>query len=517
MHSYSLLLLVLSFSSVKQTISKGQLKADAFPEFLNAQSGQFSLGKPLRLDDPSRYSIRQMWGQGGIPVISIDYHFQQKTMLFKRNDQTKELAWGFVDSFNPFKILSLAITSDLPDALKVLADAVPFEISFGLDNVLEKLNVVDWSKELLKQFYKKCSFTRWHVPKKTETTRETEYLRLMMKNQPKQISNDMIDYFLFNFSQDSQDILFYYKNILDGFWSKTINQVFINQTGNQFVDFINLEKSDGNVTSFHLRDSKFTSDELIAFHRRLKVYTDTITAAIEEYRTNSPETAMLVHDLDVMSSVYMEQIAPLVESKLFPVFSILLRQINLYDATGDAGKFIRNLLAKNQEILNEHHKTPNQKLLGTIYTGYIQDSMNRYIPQKKKFPELIAVVTKLLKRLLSMLRKDLRKMPSLDFDNAWKFVESQVRKFVRHQMLISPMEYMIDIRIKGVLFNVEPYFTQSDLMRLGFVESQKVLAETLMYFVGLLGGKSLSETTSQVTLLFKLKKRTRASSSKFLI
>ena len=50
-------------------------------------------------------------------MISIDYHFQQKTMLCQRNPRTKELAWGFVDSLNPFKILSLAITPELPGAL----------------------------------------------------------------------------------------------------------------------------------------------------------------------------------------------------------------------------------------------------------------------------------------------------------------------------------------------------------------------------------------------------------------
>ena len=275
---------------------------------------------------------------------------------------------------------------------------VPFQITFGLDQVLGMLNVVDWSKELLKLFYKKCSFTRWHVSKKDQTTREADFLRLMMKNQTRQISTGGPGSYLFDLLISPESVLFSYRSTLEACWNAIINQVFVSATGNAFANIDNLEVRNRQVTNMHFRDSSFTSDELIWMRGRLTVYRKTIKDTLDKYRAESAESQLLAADLGVMTAIFSEQIKPLVQNKVFPVLSVLLRQVNLYDATGDASKFISDLVAKNQAILDDRSSQPTQKFLKEMLKDFILDTMHRYNPQRTRYPQLAKVLVRLFKR-----------------------------------------------------------------------------------------------------------------------
>jgi hypothetical protein len=513
MSHYKNLLLVITITILSQK-THSKLILGNFPTFLTSRHYQLNYGKEIILNDPSKFSLQKVNPNPQKSAIILNYHFEERIILFHKNNSTRESDWFVADAANPYKILSFELKEKSSEELKNLFKNISNSRIFGLEQILEILNSISWTKELLKEFYRNCNFTQLHVSTQANSDKEFEILDLVKNNA--NIFDNLGSDTIFLEANLTQMVFNEYITEIYGFWEQLIIDIFIQETGNKDANIMYLSYYQNEVTDDEFKKARMASHELLEFYFKVAKYKDIVTSAIENYVQTFPnEIKSMYEEVPKFKKIYTEHILPIFKASDYPLMSIVRQTINLKEIFGKGKKYISNRLRKYKEIFYRDDN-PNFNKYDDLYDEYILETFKMYNESKQRYPKLLKTILDLTSKLKKNLTKDLLIMTSLDNDKVSNLIQSRLVKFYKKKILVSPVEFKMCSIIKEFLFDHEELFVKSRLMDKLFL-SKKTGTEKIFYYSELLGGPSKMDTKRQVDVIFKIEEDLHGKSNHMLL
>ena len=512
-----LLIVILSSCLFRVSISS-RLTLSAFPEFKTVISSSYLYGSTFTLDDPSKYSLDKLI-INDIPVIKLTYSFNRKIILSKKQDTQSHLAWTIVNNEKPLTLLSFAVHPDTESELQRLVDSFPDQRIQGLANVLEYMNSIAWSKSLLKKFYRKCVYPRLHINAEDSSAREIKYTELMLQSKSKLDAKRIMGENLFKVNNEQNSITSFYAKSLVHSFEMLVLDLFKVLADDVKVEIWAIGTRYDKYWPEIISETGFIMEELIQFRDAMMKISDDFKEEILQFVRDSPENQKYFNITPNVIGIYDQHIAPILRDSLFPLFQILFRQLEHAHSVGKSSEYIRHLYSqfKSQTefsgLGNRTHYIEND-----IIFDFIEDTFKQHGYASSDVPELSARLKEGLKKLIILLKQELKKLTGLDEDFAWRFIRSRVTRILEMHLHRTPAEVFVVGRIMELFVEDDNGFGNSEIQRkFKLFQKNKHFLRKLLYLTGLLGGKAFGHSKSTASRFFFFKLQSNPGINKFLV
>ena len=494
--SSNILLVLTSFFLAKHSLSL-QLAISAFPEFQQIPNAQFLKGKMVTLNDLSRYSLHK-YSIDGIPVISLEYSFDHKTVLSNQTMSRDRLSWIVVSPVRPFRVFSFALKPDTPPELQTLVTTFPDHDIHGLESVLAFFNSVDWTKSLLKSFYKNCSFPELHLSTQDLALAELKKIDSMFTSHLDTAKSKTTAKFLSHGLNWQSFVRDEYMRILNNFITLTVEGIFKRQTQDPRADIWLIDTVYDRVWKHILPKTPFVAQEVVDFRLSLEWLRSRFQNEVREFLETSDERDSYFGPIDSLVRIYDQRIRPLIDNKLFALISMLSGESEDSAMVGNPRVFIKKLILRfgdKSDVLSA--QLEKYEILSFIIQHFIERIIAKHGYAHPPVSGLTAKFKKCTKEFMLGVREAMRSVSGLDADMAWSLVKMKIGDMLPIFLHKSPVEVYFLRKVMILALDEQKGFFHTELAEQEKLNgSNRRFIGQVVYLSQLLGGKALGGTKS---------------------
>ena len=498
LYTKPILVVLMNFFLLFNASVEYKLNISNFPTFKYSSNLNFYSDAKMTFDDPSRYKMRKLLLTPDELVIIINYTFEKETVLAKRISELNTFAWIYVDKLNPFKIMSYKVNKKTPEKILQMIEMIPYGKTTGINDILEKLNTIDWDKELFKKFFKTSSFSRMHLSSRSQMKQQIEFIRLMMGNIDHQ-TRPMFNY-QEKLTNDQRGFhLKQYKEKLVEFFKDMVRKIFYHFSGMLTIDiFSNL------IAQNKLNDFEYPKmiSNIIPL---LDNFKEDINQDIEEYRKDldtffDGDLPEYYFEYEELQDIYNEKIHPIFTGKLYPFFSILFQKIKMAETRKNLKKVLSNLYLEYKfSVFLQDSNSQFRNYRIQIVSEYCFKLLKMYRKKRFNFSKLNKFLTKNWIKMSKILLKKIAFIPKLEMNIVREAIKYHTRKFSDLFLSATPLEVSFYDSLSKKFFIYSDTFQNSEIYEREIYRlKNKELLDKFIELCGLLGGRSYVEPTKSV-------------------
>jgi Icc-related predicted phosphoesterase len=438
-------------------------------------------------------------------AIIINYHIPKRTFLTKNVifEEQPTVAWIYTDEANPYKIFSYLVSKDSPDELKKLVDLVPAEEIVGLEEIIKKLNEIDWTPDLFKIFIKKCRFSFLHVSNKNNLKKEITLLKEMTKYSTSFINDTTSVYRVLGKRESSSSTKLFISNIAN-YYHYIYSDIFREQMKPVFFHFSHFPESKESY------DMKLTNRVPFSFEDMDRIRTEVnndmlwIEKELTEFLYDDSDNP---NDPTDYMDLYDNYVKPLYSSKLYPLLSLIFKEIKTAEMTGSAKEAVQNIY-QNFGLHFDADNDPRylRNYMQNITFDIIARRILTYSLGPSKWPLLKQKMKQMFKKLHKKFIKNMNAVEHLDLKKAEKvFKKMNVNILRNHSMTTPVIDFLGGFFARKVSEEYNAFLEEDISTRLMGPDLDNNFVKKNLYFASLLGGNFPgADVVVNPVLLFKL-------------
>ena len=458
----------------------------------------------VKLNDKSKFSMRRVFPDKESVALEIVYKMDRRTVLGKKT--SKGIAWIYTDKSNPYKVLSYTLTEKTPREIRLLIQSMPTIAIKGMDNILDAMNLIEWTPDLIKKFYNKADFAVLRFASKKDFAKEMKILKDLL-NYSNKFDHEYFNKATIQYSMSNSTSKACYPYFISLYIRQIFVRLFQDQLGRKGFDFDYFAEDKEDFYRYMPKDFVFSFEELDALRTLVKAETEEIGDQMEETlkRERFPSN-------DEIQDIFSEILKPMTETNLFPFYSLLFQKVKRTEMTKTTKTEITHMYSKfNLNTVHSKKDALIKENISDLTMDLVIEVFRMYKSSDYRYPLLADAVKSIFKRLKRRLLDPLKKFKNLDFKRAWKLYLMHEKDFFKNYVNISPNELNLARYLSDKYYSDFETFMQSDLLnRVMGPEYDPNFLKKNLYYASLLGGDfpGRPKYVNKIPV-FKLKIKTR--------
>lgn len=402
----------------------------------------------VAFDDPSRYMLVR-YNFKKVKVFSIEYKTESESLVNNSSNTGKEFWWIFANEVNPYQILTFAVKKDTPEILKRLMKQIPLGTTYGLENILKLLNLVNWDEELISKFESDCRFSKFYFASDKEKPKKIDLLKRFYNFGLEAHIKDLSIKEIFPKKATANDIYLEYSNYFVKFLEDIVTDLFKDQLNTSEFNVWSLAFG-ANLEKYKISNSKLQKDEqkIIDFIYKIRVKLKEIQLDLVNFFNNSKEQYEYLKNYEEYVNSYDKNIFPLLKNKAFFFFQIIFQEVKDYESIGKLDKFIQEMEYLHESFQYGHKKGIDSRntfleFALNLRTKFIMQTIRKLNKNILNFPLLQEKIFQVLKNFNKFLLKLFKSIPSINIKSVKKLLILKIKELVLEFKYSRPSEIYV--------------------------------------------------------------------------